>query len=85
MHANHNKITKYLNVAKGQLDGIKNMIETDQYCLDISNQLLATIALLKKTNQEILASHLRSCVKDATGEQAQEKLEEIITVLIRLN
>lgn len=85
MHANHNKITKYLNVAKGQLDGIKNMIETDQYCLDISNQLLATIALLKKTNQEILASHLRSCVKDATGEQAQEKLEEIITVLKRLN
>ncbi|MFR5150425.1 MAG: metal-sensing transcriptional repressor [Ruminococcus sp.] len=48
---------------EGQLDGILRMIEEDRYCVDISNQLLATQALLKRVNQEILRAHIRSCVR----------------------
>ena len=38
----------YLNIANGQINGIKQMIDEDKYCIDISNQIMAAIALLKK-------------------------------------
>ena len=49
-----------IKIARGQLDGILQMIEDNRYCVDISNQLLATLALLKSANQQILQSHVRN-------------------------
>lgn len=54
MKADKTHITRSIKIARGQLDGILRMIEEDRYCVDISNQLLATQALLKRVNQEIL-------------------------------
>ena len=51
MKAKKGNVTHKLKIAKGQLDGILQMIEEDRYCVDISNQLLATQALLKSANQ----------------------------------
>ena len=47
------QVKKYLSIAKGQLEGIIKMVEEDRYCLDVSDQLMATRALLKKTNKEL--------------------------------
>ena len=52
MKADKAHITRSIKIARGQLDGILRMIEEDRYCVDISNQLLATQALLKRVNQE---------------------------------
>jgi len=41
------------------------MIEDNRYCIDISKQILASVALLKKANTKILNNHLESCVKNA--------------------
>lgn len=38
-----------LKTSKGQLEGIIKMVEDDRYCVDISKQLLAVQALLKKS------------------------------------
>ena len=65
MKADKEKVTRSLKIARGQLDGVLRMIEEDRYCVDISNQLLATQALLKRVNQEILRAHIRGCVRDA--------------------
>ena len=51
MQADHAQITRLLNTAKGQLEGILKMIEDDRYCIDISNQLMATEAILNKANK----------------------------------
>ena len=61
------------------------MIEEDRYCVDISNQLLATQALLKRVNQEILRAHIRGCIRDGlhTGEP-NPKLEEALQLLEKL-
>ena len=48
-----------IKTAKGQLEGIIKMIEDERYCIDISNQLLASIALLKAANVSILNGHLK--------------------------
>ena len=46
MKADKSSVMRKLNIARGQMDGIIRMIEDDRYCVDISNQLLATEALL---------------------------------------
>ncbi|MDY3745334.1 MAG: metal-sensing transcriptional repressor, partial [Lachnospiraceae bacterium] len=48
MQADKTKVTRLLKTARGQLDGILNMIENDRYCIDISNQIMAAQAILTK-------------------------------------
>lgn len=75
------KIKKYLNIAKGQLEGIVKMIDEDRYCLDVSDQLMATFSLLKKTNNLILKNHIDNCVRQAIIDGDNDKLEEVIKSL----
>lgn len=77
----HKQIRKYLSIAKGQLEGIIKMIDEDRYCIDISDQLMATRALLKKTNNLIIKNHIDNCVKDAIKHGNDDKLDEVIKVL----
>ena len=54
MKAKKGDIVHKLKNLQRQLDGILQMVEENRYCVDISNQLLATQALLKSANQQIL-------------------------------
>ena len=75
------KIKKYLTIARGQLDGVIKMIDEDRYCLDVSDQLMATRALLKKTNNLILKNHIDNCVKQAIKNGDDNKINEVIKAL----
>ncbi len=75
------KIKKYLTIAKGQLEGIIKMVEDDRYCLDVSDQLMATRSLLKKTNNLILKNHIDNCVKNAIKNGDESKIDEVIKAL----
>ena len=75
------KAIQNLKIAKGQIEGIIKMIEDERYCIDISNQLLATIAILKKANKEIISSHMKHCVLDASDEDASIKIDEMIQII----
>ena len=82
MQANKEQINRLLNTAKGQINGIQKMIENNEYCIDVSNQIMATIAILKKANVEILDAHLHHCVLNAQNNTDLEtKLNEISDVL----
>ncbi len=85
MQADHTKITRLLKTARGQIDGILNMIEDDRYCLDISQQVMAAQSILARANREILTAHLTHCVKNArTDREREEKAEELTAVLGKL-
>ena len=71
MRADKTKVERLLKTARGQIDGLLKMVEEDRYCIDISNQLLATEAILKKANREILHNHLAGCVNEAFGTEEQ--------------
>lgn len=82
MKADKKTVIRLLNTAKGQIDGIINMINDDKYCIEISNQILSSIAILKRANIEILDAHLNSCVINAnTKEEKEEKMSEISELL----
>lgn len=87
MMADKEKVTRMLKTARGQLDGLLKMVEEDRYCIDISNQLMATQAILRNVNREVLHAHLGCCVEEAFengGEDAHRKIEEIMEVMDKL-
>ena len=89
MKADHAKVSRLLKTARGQIDGILKMVEEDRYCIDISNQVMATESVLARVNQEILRAHLESCVANAfqsgSAQTMEEKIDEIMSVLQKMN
>ena len=85
MKAKKGDITHKLKIARGQIDGILQMIDENRYCVDISNQLQATQALLRSANQEILQEHIRKCVREALQTDVENpKLEEALELLEKM-
>lgn len=86
MKANKTEVSTLLKTARGQIDGILKMVEEDRYCIDISNQVLATVSILNKTNKAIIKAHLGSCVRQAVADgNDQEKIDEILALLDKLS
>lgn len=89
MHADKDKNIRKLKTVSGQIDGLIKMIDDDRYCIDISNQLMASISILKNINKEVLSAHLNHCVYDALNNddpnEAKEKLGEIEGIINKLN
>lgn len=85
MKADHAQVTRLLKTARGQLDGILKMVEEDRYCVDVSNQLMATQSILKKANRMVLRAHMDCCVREAavSGDPG-EKLAELSALLDKL-
>ena len=85
MQADKKSVTRSIKIARGQLDGVLRMIEEDRYCVDIFNQLLATQAILKRVNREIMHAHLRGCVREGLHtDEPNPKLEEALELLDKL-
>lgn len=88
MNADRDMAIKQLKTARGQLDGIIRMIEEGRYCMDISNQILAAQALLRKAQKHILVQHMEHCVLEAINsgdsEDRTEKTQEIADLLGKL-
>ena len=85
MQAQRDKVDRLLKTARGQLDGILKMVEEDRYCMDISNQLLATQSILHRVNREIIHAHLQHCVKESLGgEESGQKIEELMALFDKL-
>ena len=78
MNEERKKALQSLKTAKGQIDGIIKMIEEERYCMDISNQIVAAQALLKRSNLLILKQHLNHSVING---ESDEKIDEIMTIL----
>ncbi|WP_058953453.1 metal-sensing transcriptional repressor [Clostridium tyrobutyricum] len=85
MNEERNKALVSLKTSKGQIEGIIKMIEEGRYCVDISNQIIAAQALLKKANMLILKQHIHHCVKEAViHDKGKEKIDEIIDILEKI-
>jgi CsoR family transcriptional regulator, copper-sensing transcriptional repressor len=76
------QVLNLLKTSKGQLEGIIKMVEDERYCVDISKQILAVQALLKKANLQIIDRHIKSCVKQAFKDgNEDEKIEEVLDII----
>ena len=73
-----------LNRMEGQLRGIRGMVENDQYCNDILIQCSAVNAALNAFERELLASHIRSCVKDRLQGGDETVVEELMATMQKM-
>ena len=85
MKADHDQVRLLLKTARGQIDGILKMVDEDRYCMDVSNQLMATQSILKKANRTVLKAHMDHCVREAAlSGDPDAKLEELARLLDKL-
>ena len=85
MMADEKKVLRLLKTARGQMDGIIKMVEENRYCIDISQQLMATEAILNRANKEIMAAHLKHCVQEAASDAERgQKIDEFVSTLGRI-
>lgn len=85
MNNEQKKAILSLKTARGQIEATINMIEEGRYCVDVSNQIIAAQALLKKANLLVLRQHMNHCVKEAfEHDKGSEKIDEIIEILSKI-
>ena len=79
------KAIVWIKKAKSSLEKVIKMIEEDKYCIDIIQQNLAVIWLLKSANLNLLESHMHCCVSNAflskDKEEIDKKLEELLKII----
>lgn len=85
MRADKEKVSRLIKTARGQLDGLLRMIEDDRYCIDISNQLLATEAILRTANREVISAHMQGCLLEAVEQgNAEQKVGELMKLIEKM-
>jgi DNA-binding FrmR family transcriptional regulator len=75
-------------ILEGQMRGIQNMIENEDYCVDILTQSLSIQKSIGSLNKLILENHLRTHVSHmlATGDtKTQEKAVDELLSLYELS
>jgi len=76
---------KRLNYIDGHLEGIRRMIESDQYCVDVLKQTYAVRRAIEKVESLLLDGHLHSCVVDGIKEGRSEQVVSELMELYELN
>jgi DNA-binding FrmR family transcriptional regulator len=70
--------------AKSLLEKITNMIENDEYCIDIMQQNLAVIGLLKSAHQQLMENHLHSCFSNAMASKQEKRKTEMVEEILKV-
>ncbi len=70
-----------LKIARGHLDKIIQMVETDAYCIDVITQTKAVRSALNKADEVLLEHHLAHCVVDhVKSGHSQHAVDEVMKV-----
>lgn len=65
---------KRLNYIEGHLSGIRRMIESDKYCVDILKQTFAVRRAIQKLEGRLLEGHLHSCVIEGVKDGREDEV-----------
>ena len=83
---NHNQDQMIVNFKKAQthIAKVLKMLEAREYCVDIMQQNLAVIGLLRSAHQMLMEDHLHHCFSNAmttnNERRQQDMVEEILKV-----
>lgn len=78
MQAQKTDVLKRLAYIEGHLKGIRKMVESDQYCVDILKQTYAVKRAIDKLEAVLMEGHLNGCVRSGFQEgRDQEMIGEL--------
>jgi DNA-binding FrmR family transcriptional regulator len=78
------KILIALKKAKSHLDNVIRMVEGGEYCINILQQNLAVLGLLKSANNRLLERHLNTCFATAMRKADEKKKQKMIEEILRI-
>ncbi len=71
-----------LRIAKGQLEKVINMVEHDEYCINVIHQSQAIQQALKEIDNVLLENHLKTCALEHIQKgQKDLAIQEVVAVL----
>lgn len=73
-------LQKRLNLAIGQLNGVKRMLDENCYCGDVLTQVAAAQGAVRTIALMLLQDHMETCV----AEQIREGNDEVIDEMVQL-
>lgn len=78
------KLTRRLNIISGQINGIQQMIDDDRYCDDVLIQIASATNALKSLSNEILKSHMTSCMVEDIKNDKLEVIDDILDLFSKI-
>lgn len=76
------KLLTNLKKTRGLLETIERMVQDDRYCMDIAQQINASLGLMKSAKDLILESHLNSCAGHKLMSEDRAEKEQFIQELM---
>ncbi len=70
--------------ASSLLARIINMVEEDHYCIDVMQQNLAVIGLLRSAHEMLMANHLNTCFKSAMATKNEKKKKQMTEEILKV-
>ncbi|MBM3706591.1 MAG: metal-sensing transcriptional repressor [Actinobacteria bacterium] len=70
--------------SKSLLEKIIQMVEDKKYCIDIMQQNLAVIGMLKSAHQILMENHLHNCFRKAMESKQEKKKLEMIEEILKV-
>lgn len=67
------------------MEKIIKMIEKDEYCINIMQQNLAVIGLLKSAHQMLMEGHLNSCFMNAMDTDNRKRKQAMIGEILKVS
>ncbi len=74
-----------LKKARTHLANVISMVEEKEYCIDILQQNLAVVGLLKSANDKLMKRHLNSCFINAMKGTNEKRKQEMIDEILQIN
>jgi DNA-binding FrmR family transcriptional regulator len=71
---------------EGQIGGLRRMVDSEAYCVDVLTQIAAVTKALEGVSLKLLTDHTNHCVRDAVdagGSEADAKVDELMTAVER--
>jgi DNA-binding FrmR family transcriptional regulator len=71
---------------EGQIGGLRRMVESEAYCVDVLTQIAAVTKALEGVSLKLLTDHTNHCVRDAVsvgGAEADAKVDELMSAVER--
>ena len=70
--------------AHSSLFKIIKMMEGDEYCIDIMQQNLAVIGLLRSAHETLMKNHLNTCFKNAMSSGSEKKKQAMTEEILKV-
>lgn len=77
-HPPNGDVLNRLRSISGHVNGIARMVEDQQYCIDVINQIQAVQAALNKVSVIVLDDHMHHCVTDAIRNEDPSERERVL-------